>query len=85
MTSTSLNETLGAELFFKCENFQRTGSFKLRGAMNTTLQLSNDVRTVVTHSSGNHGAAFGSGRDGVREKGHGRCTERREAGEAISD
>ena len=58
MTSTSLNKTLGAELFFKCENFQRTGSFKLRGALNTTLQLSNDVRTVVTHSSGNHGAAL---------------------------
>ena len=58
MTSTSLNETVGAELFFKCENFQRTGSFKLRGAMNTTLQLSDDVQTVVTHSSGNHGAAL---------------------------
>ena len=58
MTSTSLNETVGAELFFKCENFQRTGSFKLRGAMNTTLQLSDDVQTVVTHSSGNHGTAL---------------------------
>jgi len=58
MTSASLNEAVGAELFFKCENFQRTGSFKLRGAMNATLQLSQDVSTVVTHSSGNHGAAL---------------------------
>ena len=58
MTSASLNEAVGAELFFKCENFQRTGSFKLRGAMHATLQLSQDVSTVVTHSSGNHGAAL---------------------------
>ena len=58
MTSNSLNEAVGAELFFKCENFQRTGSFKLRGAMNAILQLPQHVSTVVTHSSGNHGAAL---------------------------
>ncbi|MFP6822975.1 MAG: pyridoxal-phosphate dependent enzyme [Pseudomonadales bacterium] len=58
MSSNSLNEAVGAELFFKCENFQRTGSFKLRGAMNAILQLPRHVSTVVTHSSGNHGAAL---------------------------
>lgn len=57
MSSNSLNEDVGAELFFKCENFQRTGSFKLRGAMNAILQLPRHVSTIVTHSSGNHGAA----------------------------
>ena len=58
MTSASLNEAVGAELFFKCENFQRTGSFKFRGAMNAILQLPQHVSIVVTHSSGNHGAAL---------------------------
>jgi threonine dehydratase len=58
MTSNSLNEAVGAELFFKCENFQRTGSFKFRGAMNAILQLPQHVSIVVTHSSGNHGAAL---------------------------
>ena len=57
MSSNSLNEDVGAELFFKCENFQRTGSFKVRGAMNAILQLPRHVSTIVTHSSGNHGAA----------------------------
>jgi threonine dehydratase len=55
----SLDKQAGAELFFKCENLQKTGSFKLRGAANVVFSLANDVapRGVVTHSSGNHGAA----------------------------
>src|SRR5258705_4900506 len=49
----------GARLFFKCENFQRTGSFKIRGASNAILALSEQeaARGIVTQSSGNHGAA----------------------------
>jgi threonine dehydratase len=56
----SLDERAGAQLFFKCENLQRTGSFKLRGAANVVFSLDDDVapRGVVTHSSGNHGAAI---------------------------
>jgi threonine dehydratase len=55
----SLDERAGAQLFFKCENLQKTGSFKLRGAANVVFSLGEDVapRGVVTHSSGNHGAA----------------------------
>jgi threonine dehydratase len=55
----SLDQRAGAELFFKCENLQKTGSFKLRGAANVIFSLPGDVasRGVVTHSSGNHGAA----------------------------
>ena len=60
LTSRSLNALAGAELFFKCENFQRTGSFKFRGATNTLLQLSRVelAKGVATTSSGNHGAAL---------------------------
>ena len=53
-----MNKLVGADLFFKCENFQKTGAFKARGAVNTVLQLSSDIESVVTHSSGNHGAAL---------------------------
>ena len=53
-----MNKLVGADLFFKCENFQKTGAFKARGAINTVLQLSSDIESVVTHSSGNHGAAL---------------------------
>ena len=58
LTSRALNGMLGRELFFKCENLQRTGSFKIRGATNAVRALPQDVRTVATHSSGNHGAAL---------------------------
>lgn len=56
LTSTYLNELTGAELFFKCENFQKAGAFKVRGASNAVFGLSEDdaVRGVATHSSGNH-------------------------------
>ena len=62
LTSSALDEVAGRALFFKCENMQRTGSFKIRGALNTALQVAEDADvsglTLVTHSSGNHGAAL---------------------------
>src|SRR6184192_485032 len=59
ITSERMNETNGASLFFKCENFQKIGAFKARGATNAVFSLDNKVaeRGVATHSSGNHGAA----------------------------
>src|SRR5947209_4760453 len=58
-TSTSLDTLAGARFFFKCENLQKTGSFKIRGAANSILSLSSEqaARGIVTQSSGNHGAA----------------------------
>src|SRR5437667_2342138 len=60
MTSSRLDEASGAHLFFKCENFQKIGAFKARGAMNAVFALDNATarRGVATHSSGNHGAAL---------------------------
>ena len=60
LTSGQLNRIFGCELFFKCENFQKVGAFKFRGASNAVLALSIDEkkRGVVTHSSGNHAAAL---------------------------
>ena len=59
LRSTSLNAMTGAQLFFKCENLQKTGSFKIRGASNAILSLTEQeaARGIVTQSSGNHGAA----------------------------
>src|SRR5215831_17886706 len=59
LTSASLDAMAGARLFFKCDNFQKTGSFKIRGASNAILSLSQEeaARGVVTQSSGNHAAA----------------------------
>src|SRR2546427_7564751 len=59
LTSASLNAMTGAQLFFKCENLQKTGSFKIRGASNAILSLTEKeaARGIVTQSSGNHGAA----------------------------
>jgi threonine dehydratase len=59
LTSESLDEMAGAKLFFKCENLQKTGSFKIRGATNAIFSLTEEEarRGVVTHSSGNHAAA----------------------------
>ncbi len=58
-TSRSMDNLAGAELLFKCENLQRVGAFKFRGACNAVWSLPDDVARhgVVTHSSGNHGAA----------------------------
>ena len=60
LTSSTLDHELGAQVFFKCENFQKVGAFKARGAVNTVLSLSDDQATggVITHSSGNHAAAL---------------------------
>ena len=60
LTSASLDERAGARLFFKCENLQSTGSFKMRGATNAVFSLSDAEagRGVLTHSSGNHAAAI---------------------------
>ncbi|MFJ5452558.1 threo-3-hydroxy-L-aspartate ammonia-lyase [Pectobacterium jejuense] len=60
MTSRTVNDTFGAEVFFKCENFQRMGAFKFRGAMNALLQFSDEQKAagVVTFSSGNHAQAI---------------------------
>src|ERR1700690_703097 len=59
LTSARLDQLSGARLFFKCESFQKTGSFKARGAANAVLSLTDEeaARGVATHSSGNHAAA----------------------------
>lgn len=60
LASQQLNRIFGCELFFKCENFQKVGAFKFRGATNAILSLSEEEKKkgVVTHSSGNHAAAL---------------------------
>jgi len=60
LSSSTLNQMLDAKVFFKCENFQRMGAFKIRGACNAILQLTDDERArgVITHSSGNFAAAL---------------------------
>lgn len=60
LQSRSIDELAGTSLFFKCENMQRGGAFKARGAFNASLQLSKDelLKGVATHSSGNHATAL---------------------------
>ena len=60
LTNESLNEKVGAEVFLKCENFQKVGAFKFRGACNAVYSLSDDEAAsgVCTHSSGNHAQAL---------------------------
>ncbi|MDH3886827.1 MAG: threo-3-hydroxy-L-aspartate ammonia-lyase [Desulfobacterales bacterium] len=60
MSSRTLNQSAGAEVYLKCENFQRVGAFKFRGAYNAMSQLSDKdaKRGVITHSSGNHAQAI---------------------------
>jgi len=69
LTSTYFNGLTGAELFFKCENFQKAGVFKARGASNAVFSLTEDqaARGVATHSSGNHGLSlsYAAGRRGI--------------------
>ena len=62
MTSSGINKITGSELYFKCENFQNTGAFKFRGAVNAvfTLDAYEITKGVATHSSGNHAAALAS-------------------------
>ena len=69
MTSQQINGILGCGLWFKCENFQKVGAFKFRGATNAVMLLDEKQKTngVVTHSSGNHAAALSlaSSMDGI--------------------
>ena len=69
LTSSYINDLVGAELFFKCENFQKAGAFKARGASNAVFGLSDDqaAKGVATHSSGNHGTclAYAAGKRGI--------------------
>jgi len=60
LTSATLDAMSGATLFFKCENFQKIGAFKIRGGMNAALSLNSDElsRGLATHSSGNHAQAI---------------------------
>jgi threonine dehydratase len=60
MTSKSINALYGLDLYFKCENFQKIGAFKIRGGMNASLQLTKEQleKGVATHSSGNHAQAL---------------------------
>jgi threonine dehydratase len=60
MTSQNINQLLGSEVFFKCENFQKVGAFKSRGACNAVFSLGDDAvaKGVATHSSGNHAQAL---------------------------
>jgi threonine dehydratase len=59
LSSILINRIFGSEIYLKCENFQKVGAFKFRGAVNAVLQLSDEAKRngVITHSSGNHAAA----------------------------
>ncbi len=69
LTSSYFNELIGAQLFFKCENFQKAGAFKVRGASNAVFGLSHEhaQNGVCTHSSGNHALSlsYAAGRRGI--------------------
>jgi threonine dehydratase len=69
LTSSFINGLAGAELFFKCESFQKAGAFKARGASNAVFGLSDEQapKGVATHSSGNHGTclSYAAGRRGI--------------------
>ena len=60
LSSQLINDIVGAEVFFKCENFQKIGAFKFRGGLNSVLQLDDKTARagVCTHSSGNHAQAI---------------------------
>ncbi len=70
LTSTYFNKLTGAELFFKCENFQKAGVFKARGASNAVFGLSEEqaAKGVASHSSGNHALSlsYAAGRRGIK-------------------
>ncbi|GJD53583.1 L-threo-3-hydroxyaspartate ammonia-lyase [Methylobacterium crusticola] len=69
LTSSFIDTLAGAELFFKCENFQKAGAFKARGASNAVfgLDAAQAAKGVATHSSGNHGSclSYAAGRRGI--------------------
>ncbi len=60
LTNKSINAIAGCDIYFKCENFQKIGAFKIRGGMNASLSLSTDKlkNGLATHSSGNHAQAI---------------------------
>lgn len=70
LQNASINSMAGAKIFFKCENFQKAGAFKMRGAANAVLLLSDKEkqRGVATHSSGNHGQALAKAAQSVGAK-----------------
>ncbi|MBT8284064.1 MAG: pyridoxal-phosphate dependent enzyme, partial [Flavobacteriaceae bacterium] len=72
LTSRLINEITGAEVFFKCENFQRMGAYKMRGATHALLKLSDAERSkgVVTHSSGNFAQALALAAQSIGVKAH---------------
>jgi len=72
MTSATVDRMLDAQVFFKCENFQKMGAFKIRGATNAILQLSEEERArgVITHSSGNFAAALALAASWLDTKAH---------------
>ena len=72
LSSRLINEHIGAEVFFKCENFQKMGAYKIRGATNAILQLSAEERArgVVTHSSGNFAQALSLAAQSIGVKAH---------------
>ncbi len=59
LTNQTINDMVGASIFFKCENFQKIGAFKARGGVNAVLQVvaNNEGKAITTHSSGNHAQA----------------------------
>jgi len=69
LTSSYFNDLVGAEIFFKCENFQKAGAFKVRGASNAVFGLTEEdaKKGVATHSSGNHALSlsYAAGRRGI--------------------
>ncbi|MFY0688368.1 MAG: pyridoxal-phosphate dependent enzyme [Cyclobacteriaceae bacterium] len=70
VTSHSVDEMCGAQIFFKCENLQKTGSFKMRGATNTILSIRPEERQngIATHSSGNHAQAVANAANAAGNK-----------------
>lgn len=72
LSSRLINEIINAKVFFKCENFQRAGAYKIRGATNAILQLSDEQRAkgVVTHSSGNFAQAVSLAAKSLGVKAH---------------
>src|SRR3954463_1929169 len=70
LSNSTINRLCGAELFFKCENFQKIGAFKIRGGMNAVLSLPTEklANGVATHSSGNHAQAIALAAREVRTK-----------------
>src|SRR5687767_12968147 len=70
MTSRYVNQITGSEVFFKCENFQKIGAFKIRGGMNAVLSLpvEKQQKGIATHSSGNHAQAIAYAAREVRTK-----------------